>query len=402
LFYFDFHVDILKEQKGRCHLSLIAMNRTEYFASLKPWSKRKHRLLEKYLKPFTAKVATATSERVVYCVDAFAGAAKYDDGSEGSPLLIAKLSDECANWTNPVHLMLINIEADIKNEGTFSQLEKETADWKNRGIVKNINKQFHIALPEVLNFLGYAPTLFFIDPFGPTAIHFSYLEPILKRSKSITELIINFDTDGLRRILDAALSENTNPKAAKTNRQTVTEVLGSSNWQDYGNKELSTNDVEQKLLNQYLKNFQTHQFCSVAYPIRESLNKKAKYHFVYCTRHQDGMSLMNDFMRKEDDRLYEEYVKDSLPLFPAKILLDEEIESRRSKLKEFVLEYLGSNTTTTRGQIKRDLITLHFGRFDEKDYNFVVKDFFDKGYLKARSGKARINDSDILDFHFGS
>lgn len=77
------------------------MKTDEFFDKLKPWSKRKHRLLGKYLPPFSAKVARATPNREIYCVDGFAGAAKYEDGSEGSPLLIAKFSDECARWRNP-------------------------------------------------------------------------------------------------------------------------------------------------------------------------------------------------------------------------------------------------------------------------------------------------------------
>lgn len=80
----------------------------EFFDEVKRWSERKHRLLRKYLPPFTAKVGSWAHE--VYCVDAFAGAARYEDGKEGSPLLMARLSDTAAAWSNPVTLRLINIE----------------------------------------------------------------------------------------------------------------------------------------------------------------------------------------------------------------------------------------------------------------------------------------------------
>lgn len=63
------------------------MDTKEFFDKLKPWSKRKHRLLEKYLPPFSAKVATTTQNREIFCIDGFAGAAKYEDGSEGSPIV---------------------------------------------------------------------------------------------------------------------------------------------------------------------------------------------------------------------------------------------------------------------------------------------------------------------------
>jgi three-Cys-motif partner protein len=73
------------------------MEKETFFNYLKPWSKRKHRILGKYLKPFAAKVATITQNREIYCIDGFAGAAKYDDGSVGSPLMLGQLSDECSN-----------------------------------------------------------------------------------------------------------------------------------------------------------------------------------------------------------------------------------------------------------------------------------------------------------------
>lgn len=46
-----------------------SMSTREFFQQLKPWSERKHRLLRKYLPPFIAKVARATRDREIYCVD---------------------------------------------------------------------------------------------------------------------------------------------------------------------------------------------------------------------------------------------------------------------------------------------------------------------------------------------
>src|SRR6476469_68613 len=113
---------------------------SDFFERLKPWSRRKHRLLGKYLPPFSAKVAKATTNREIYCVDGFAGAARYEDGSDGSPLLIAKTSDQCATWSNPVHLKLINVEPDAKGQGIFQSLDEATSAWVEKGVVANINK----------------------------------------------------------------------------------------------------------------------------------------------------------------------------------------------------------------------------------------------------------------------
>ncbi|MDQ3131265.1 MAG: three-Cys-motif partner protein TcmP [Acidobacteriota bacterium] len=368
------------------------MGNEEFFDKLKPWSKRKHRLLGKYLPPFSAKVATTTQNREIYCVDGFAGAAKYEDGSEGSPLLIAKFSDECAKWRDPVFLKLINVEPDAEGKGIFPLLENATQDWKEKGVVENINKEFYFALPEILARIGNSPALFFIDPFGPTYVHFSHLQPILTRSQKITELIINFDTDGLRRIMDAALSERANPKTAETNSKNVTKIIGSDDWrQKIVNANLSTEQCEMILLGEYKQNITKFGYHVVAYAIREALDKKPKYHFVYCTRHPDGLDLMNDFIREEEDLLYGEHIKSDLPLFQEEASLAEEETSRRRKLHPLMKDFLEKQHRITRKQVIRNLVSEHFGYFHSKDYRAVFKEFVNLQLLKTTDDKTKID-----------
>ncbi|MCY7346997.1 MAG: three-Cys-motif partner protein TcmP [Pyrinomonadaceae bacterium] len=369
------------------------MKNQEFFDKIKPWSIRKHRLLGKYLPPFSGKVAKATHNREIYCIDGFAGAAKYEDGSEGSPLLIAKFSDECAKWRNPVTLKLINVEPDVKGEGIFPLLEKATQKWVEKSIVENINKEFFSALPEIIAKTGNSPALFFIDPFGPTYVHFSHLQPILTRNQRITELIINFDTDGLRRIVDASFSEKTNPKTAETNSQNITKIIGSANWKQKLNVEsLSTEECEEILLEEYKQNIKRFDYHVVAYPIRESLDKKPKYHFVYCTRHSDGIGLMNDFIREEEDLLYGEHIEEKLTLFSSSNLAHDEINRRREKLHEIMNIYLEKHQRIIRNQVIKNLIEDYFGHFHSKDYKTIFKEFIDSGMLKTTDDKTKIDD----------
>ena len=377
------------------------MDNKKFFENLKIWSKRKHRLLEKYLPPFSAKVASTTINREVYCVDGFAGAAKYDDGSEGSPILMAKFSDVCANWKNnsSVNLKIINIEPDLP---TFNSLETATQDWKLKGIVENINSRFDNSISTVLTKIGNSPTLFFVDPFGPTGVRFSHLIPILQRRPSITELIINFDTDGLYRIACAAVSQNNNPKTAQTNAEIVTSIIGSNNWlNQFVSSKLTTEAGEEILLREYISNISKYGFNVVDYAIREALNKKPKYHFIYCTRHNDGVFLMNDFIREEDDLIYGEYVEDNLPMFQEEASLFQEISKRREILSNIVRSYLEENNKVSRGQIKNTLMYPHFGLFHKKDYDFAVKQLINENLLREKTGKKRINDTDSLEYFPG-
>jgi three-Cys-motif partner protein len=370
------------------------MDNKKFFENLKIWSKRKHRLLGKYLPPFSAKVASTTINREVYCVDGFAGAAKYDDGSEGSPVLMANFSDICSKWSRPVNLRIINVEPDF---ATFQSLENATQDWKEKGMVENINSRFEDSILTILSKVGNSPTLFFIDPFGPTGVRFSNLIPILQRNPSITELIINFDTDGLYRIACSAISERNNPKTAQTNAENVTSVIGSDNWLNrFTASKLTTEQGEEILLREYISNLCKYGFSVADYAIKEALNTKPKYHFIYCTRHNDGVYLMNDFIRAEDDLIYGEFVESDMPLFQNEASL--EIANRREILRQIIISYFENNNRVNRRQIKHHLMFEHFGFFDTKDYTSVVKQLIEDSTVKERTGKTRINDEDILEY----
>ena len=372
------------------------MGTSEFFGHLRPWSRRKHRLLGKYILPFSAKVATVSASREIFIVDGFAGAARYEDGSDGSPVLIAKFSDECRQWRRPALLRLINVEPDTQKSGIFLSLEEATEQWVQSGAVVNLNLAFRDALPEIIRMIGKNPALFFIDPFGPTYLHFDDLLPILNRTQSATELIINFDQDGLRRIMNTTRSEKMHPKAAWTNEQNVSKVLGSDKWKALTGNKLSSVEEEQFLLREYMSNLTKFGYEVVAYPIRESLTAKPKYYFVYCTRHADGIELMYDFIREEEDLLYGDHVTDRLPLFGDEASLGNAVESRCRELRGEIEAMIATQKSFSRGELRRALLRSRFGDFHSKDCNSVVKDLITEGIIAEVNGKTRINDSDRL------
>jgi three-Cys-motif partner protein len=372
----------------------------DFFANLKSWSKRKHRLLGKYLPPFSAKVGSWA--KVIYCVDGFAGAAKYEDGSPGSPLMMAQLADKCASWRRPVNLRLINVENDPDN---YKSLKAITEPWESKGIITNKEGQFGDLIPEILSMIANNPAFFFIDPYGPTYVLFSHLLPILERAQRATELIINFDADGLRRIADtmhARITTQQVSKAVLTNIENVTEIIGSDQWkQHFREGKFSTQERETLLLRIYMENISQHDYAVTAYPIRKSIKDSPKYFLVYCTRHPDGIVLMSNFIREEEDTLLEESTVDvSQPKFPSEEFddLQQEIIERRKELAALALEYLNEHKQTTRGEIRRHFSFKRFGYFSDKDYNAIVKDLIDVNRLLPRHGKKRINDDEPLTF----
>ncbi|HEX8287507.1 MAG TPA: three-Cys-motif partner protein TcmP [Pyrinomonadaceae bacterium] len=373
------------------------MSKNKFFKGVKPWSKRKHRILGKYLPPFTAKVASRIRQREIFCIDGFAGSAKYEDNQAGSPLITAQFSDKCSNWTDPVTLKIINVEAKRKN---FISLRLITQRWEEKGIVININKKFNDSVSEILKIIGDAPALFFIDPFGPTDIHFSCLEPILRRSQQMTELIINFDVDGLRRIIDAAFSYKTETTVAEKQFKHAVEVLGSQSCvEKLKDSTLSTEEREQIILNHYEKRLTRFGYKVLSYPIRENDLKTPKYYIICCTRHEDGVKLLNNFFRQEEDDLIKEsYSPDSNPRFPEFDITREIKEERQQTLRNLLPSFLLKNRKTTRKQIMYHFIEKHFGDFDDKDYRAVVQELIDSEILVAEHGKKKINDDVLLTY----
>jgi len=372
----------------------------EFFVNVKNWSKRKHRLLGKYLPPFSAKVGSWA--KLIYCVDGFAGAAKYEDGSAGSPLMMAQIANKCASWKKPVHLRLINVESNAEH---YKSLKHITQNWEEQGTVVNLEGHFGDLVPTILSEISDNPALFFVDPYGPTYVHFSHLLPILRREQRTTELIINFDADGLRRIADTMHSKVSTDRAFKaslTNIENVTEIIGSDEWKDYFSEGSNTaQEREKKLLRIYMRNIAKHDYNVAAYAIRKSIKDAPKYYLVYCTRRRDGIVLMSNFIREEEDTLIAESSSPpNQPKFPSEEFddLHQEITNRRKELSFLLFNYLRAHTQITRKQIRTHFSFERFGEFSDKDYNAAVKDFIDASKLLPRHGKKRINDEEPLTF----
>jgi three-Cys-motif partner protein len=371
------------------------MKKSDFFNSPQTWSKRKHRLLSKYLVPFSSKVGSRSPE--IFCVDAFAGKGKYENGDDGSPLLMARIADECAQWSNPIRLKLINIEA---NRQHYQKLCEVTETWVKRGIVRNEKGKFGDVIPKVMATIGETPAFFFVDPYGPSPIHFDYLRPILTRRQSITELIINFDLDGLRRLADDLRAQprtDVGRKACETIVANVTKILGRDRWmQFFSTDRLSPAEREKALLDDYIDSLGNFGYHVVAYPIRDTMDSSPKYYLIYCTRHPDGVALMNRFVRNEEDQLLREsYESNQLLLLDP---VEGEICARRLELRNAVLNYLQDYPKVTRGQIKRHFIFERFGDFNETDYNAVIQELLDTKVLVASHGRNRINDDVLLTY----
>jgi three-Cys-motif partner protein len=366
------------------------MTENRFFNSLQIWSKRKHRILAKYLVPFSAKVGSISSE--IFCVDGFAGQGVYGDGSEGSPLLMAHVADEAAGRSKPIHLRLINVES---KRGNFEVLSRATKPWVERGIVKNLKGRFDRKMPEIMSAIGNSPAFVFLDPYGPGPIHLNYLRPLLERSQSVTEFIINFNAEGLRRMaefLNADPQTEQFRKARITSINHTTEILGRDRWkQVFSDPLIDARRRKKFLVQDYMDTLSQFGYKVVAYPIRQSLGAVAKYYLVYCTRHRDGIFLMNGLIRREEDEIAKEYYTRGAqnPLFDE---VEAEVISRRRELRNLIAIHAEEKKRLTRGGIMTHFVNIKFGQYHDTDYRAAVQQLIEEGVLVTSTGKSRIND----------
>lgn len=94
----------------------------DFFAAKREWSKYKDMILGYYLTPYLPKVCSLGKPVVI--VDCFAGAGRFDDGTDGSPRIIAQAIGKWASKGKPVQALLVE-----GNKTLFRQLEDNVREF---------------------------------------------------------------------------------------------------------------------------------------------------------------------------------------------------------------------------------------------------------------------------------
>lgn len=100
---------------------------------------------------------------------------------------------------------------------------------------------------------------------------------------------------------------------------------------------------------------------------------------------------MNDFIREEEDLLYGEHIESRLTLFEPVNLANEEVRSRRKRLRSLMRIYFGKQQIIVREQVIKNLVLDYFGYFHSKDYKAIFKEFIDFGNLTTTDMKTKID-----------
>ncbi|MGW6932928.1 three-Cys-motif partner protein TcmP [Lentzea sp. NPDC054927] len=205
-----------------------------FFVSKKSAAVFKHSLLKSYFPKFAGKAgSTEVDKRLVY-VDTHAGPGEYEDGTPGSPLLIAKNVTGMLGASGAAHrdIACMFVEARRSHHQHLKAVLTQNMPPEARWQARHGKASKH--LDEALAFAGDAPLFMFIDPYGlgPT---FDEVVRVLKRPRagrgSKTEILLNFISMAFSR---AGGFLNTDQPTAQqaTTLDRLDLVLGGAWWRD--------------------------------------------------------------------------------------------------------------------------------------------------------------------------
>lgn len=188
-----------------------------FFDELHEHSLAKLNLLKNYAVKWMRKVTLGTMQKKCAIIDTFAGTGYYEDGSEGSPIIIlreaidyAKQAQEKQN-INFDKIILIFIEKDKKNflrlqESLEKFLDSKIVADKYNKVLDYSNIELYISNDDFNKFTDnllkdvdhIIPTLMFIDPFGYKVLDYNSISKIINKYNQC-ELIINFMYEEINR-----------------------------------------------------------------------------------------------------------------------------------------------------------------------------------------------------------
>jgi three-Cys-motif partner protein len=162
-------------------------------------TRAKHQLLDRYLGGWYP-ILSKFNSRVLY-IDGFAGRGRYNDGSEGSPLVaLRRLLDHrhlpAMKATEFVFMFIEHNKSNAESlQNEVDRLKAEYSPWPSNIRESVLHSTFAEEMETIVNLLReqkkrLAPAFIFVDPFGWTKFPMSLLGELMQNPKS--EIFVNF------------------------------------------------------------------------------------------------------------------------------------------------------------------------------------------------------------------
>ena len=348
-------------------------NTQNFFAHKKEWSVIKDAVFDYYLSPYIPKILATHKPLVI--VDCFAGKGKFDDGSEGSPLIISRHIKEAIDKGNN-NVLGIFIEkkyvADLK-QALKGHLNCEVWDGT-----------FEKNLDELLKLDSKSNVFVYIDPYGIKSLDFNRFEEIKKKGFNSLEMLLNFNAFGFLReacrlltfddlSFDGIPIEDSEDDYEADDANTIENMNRIANgdyWKDiverFRGEKGGMIKAEELFVDEYVKRFKHLFSLTVNIPVRFKTWNIPKYRLIFGTNNADGLILMTNNMNKKWTSIFNDYEGKQALLF-AEI-------SKEEDLRDSILKLLPANGSSLRlEKILVLLIEKHGISYSEKEYKDVIR-----------------------------
>ena len=365
------------------------MNSDDFFQSKKPWSPYKDMILDYYLKPYLTKVCSLGKSVVVF--DCFAGPGRFEDGTDGSPLIIAKAIRQVTDKGKTVSAILIE-----EKKKYFKLLQATVKDYQDICYTKN--ERFEDSANEIAN-IGRNSTVFvYIDPYGIKPLRFEILAGIYANidKGSSVEVLLNFNASSLVRNGLAALKcdqqyENEEELDKSMTLKDIDAIAGGDYWRDIVTSDISFAEKEEQCVVAYMDLMKKYFDKVCFYSIKEKYEHIIpKYRLLFGSRHEDAFMLMNDAICNARDKFLGKQCIDGY-LFDMRA--KDEIHDPQ-RLQYAIVDSL------TKSMTRKKLIScaMHkvFAEYKESEYKHMIGDLIKDKKILSESGKTRINDKEVL------
>lgn len=273
----------------------------KFFTQKHEWSEIKDSILGAYLRPYLAKICR--TGKAVRIADCFAGKGRFDDGKDGSPIIVRQAIEEQLQHTPGASIQGVFIE------------KKYVADLRS-----NLPEDEHVHILEgdyeermdhfISTYDARNKNLFlYVDPYGSKSLRMEHFKSVAAMPFYTAEVLINFNAHGFLRegcrlmkghVLDGEpLQEEYEPDVNSPDN--LDAIAGGSYWRSIVETYYKTHDfhtAEDALVAEYIAQLRQVFKHVIQFPIKVKLTHVAKYRMIYGTNHEDGVLLMADNMNK--------------------------------------------------------------------------------------------------------
>lgn len=371
------------------------MSKTDdFFQGKRTWSLIKDSVLRDYMRPYLAKVNRR--RQPILLVDCYAGPGIFDDGTEGSPLIMCQEADRIVGGSYSA--IFVN-----KDPSHHAQLTSALRERHLLGIAHPILGDANTLLASLPSNLGTQTVFLYLDPFGLSGCEFDRLRPFFARdSRLSTEIVFLMHMPPVHRLAMTQKQREgrRNHPLATAFHGRLTSVFGGDYWKPIlWNTEGSPEDHEWKLIEAYAKRIRAFLPYTYFCPVREDPYARIKYFIMFASHHEDAMLLMNDIMAKayhghmhrqrNIGTLWEmQDWREARPIND----LDDEID-------QIIVDALTRWPNLTRNQLWAKIVSEHFMEYSKTEYLQALTELASKDaiiYLPDPATKRRNDNSLIL------